>query len=58
MKGTRSFGKMGKRHTHVRCGRCGKFSFHERQKICASCGFGKSRKLQTKPTHHAEKKPA
>ena len=50
MKGTRSFGKMGKKHTHVRCGRCGKFSFHERQKICASCGFGKSRKLQTK-TH-------
>ncbi|HDI72711.1 MAG: 50S ribosomal protein L37e [Candidatus Altiarchaeales archaeon] len=45
-KGTPSFGKKGgKKRTHIRCPRCGKFSLHRRRKICASCGFGKSKKL-------------
>ncbi len=44
-KGTASFGKMGKKHTHVKCARCGKPAFNQRQKICASCGFGKTRRL-------------
>ncbi|MEA3254300.1 MAG: 50S ribosomal protein L37e [Candidatus Altiarchaeota archaeon] len=45
-KGTPSFGKRGRgKHTHVRCPRCGKSSFNRRQEICASCGFGKSKRL-------------
>jgi large subunit ribosomal protein L37e len=43
-KGTPSHGKRGKRKTHVKCGRCGKFSLHVRKKVCAACGFGKSSK--------------
>ncbi|KAK9687526.1 60S ribosomal protein L37B [Basidiobolus ranarum] len=37
-KGTQSFGK---RHTksHTLCRRCGKRSFHNQKKTCASCGY-------------------
>ncbi|MDD5111318.1 MAG: 50S ribosomal protein L37e [Candidatus Altiarchaeota archaeon] len=43
-KGTPSMGKRGKRHTHIKCPRCGNDSYHSRDKICASCGFGRSKK--------------
>ena len=45
VKGTPSFGKCRKR-THILCRRCGKKSYHVRDKICAACGFGKSSKLR------------
>ncbi|KAJ9066516.1 60S ribosomal protein L37B [Entomophthora muscae] len=37
-KGTSSFGK---RHTksHTICRRCGRRSFHNQKKTCASCGY-------------------
>ncbi|OYT42083.1 MAG: 50S ribosomal protein L37e [Candidatus Altiarchaeales archaeon ex4484_43] len=44
-KGTPSFGKRSKRHTHVRCKRCGKNSFHVRKKVCTSCGYGKTKRF-------------
>jgi large subunit ribosomal protein L37e len=43
-KGTASHGKRSKRHTHVKCPRCGKASYHTRKKVCASCGYGRGRK--------------
>ena len=44
-KGTPSFGKRNK-VTHVLCRRCGKRTFHVSHKVCAACGFGKSRKMK------------
>lgn len=40
---------MGKRqkHTHIACRRCGKISFHAQHKVCAACGFGKSRRIRS-----------
>ncbi|MEM3403569.1 MAG: 50S ribosomal protein L37e [Nitrososphaeria archaeon] len=47
MKGTTSFGLKGRaKRTHTICRRCGKPSFHVRKGRCASCGFGKSKKLR------------
>ncbi|MCS7116135.1 MAG: 50S ribosomal protein L37e [Nitrososphaerota archaeon] len=46
VKGTTSFGKMGKGKTHIRCRRCGRHSFHVRKKRCAHCGFGSSPKIR------------
>ncbi len=45
-KGTASLGKMGARTTHIRCRRCGKRAYNKRKKYCASCGFGRTRKLR------------
>jgi large subunit ribosomal protein L37e len=44
-KGTPSMGKRQKK-THIACRRCGKVSFHARHKVCASCGFGKSKRMR------------
>jgi len=44
-KGTPSKGKRQKK-THIACRRCGKISYHIRQKICSSCGFGRSKKIK------------
>ncbi|MBN2015121.1 MAG: 50S ribosomal protein L37e [Candidatus Altiarchaeota archaeon] len=46
-KGTPSLGKRNKKHTHVRCRRCGKNSFHERKGVCASCGYGRTKRFNT-----------
>lgn len=43
-RGTPSMGKHGGKHTHVKCPRCGKPSMHQRKKICAACGYGKTSK--------------
>jgi len=45
VKGTPS---MGKRHkvTHIRCRRCGRRSYHAQKKVCAACGFGRSRRIK------------
>ena len=41
-KGTPAFGKHNNKLVHVVCRRCGKRSYHQRKKRCASCGFGRS----------------
>ena len=46
-KGTASMGKRSGKKSHIACGRCGKISFHARDKVCSSCGFGKSAKLRS-----------
>lgn len=46
MKGTPSFGKHGRGKTHIRCPRCGRHSYHVTKKYCASCGWGRSRRLR------------
>ncbi len=33
--------------THVKCRRCGEKSYHSKKKVCASCGFGKSKKRRS-----------
>ena len=43
--GKPSFGKRNKR-SHVICRRCGKHAMHETDKICAACGFGKSKRIR------------
>ncbi|MBI5253169.1 MAG: 50S ribosomal protein L37e [Euryarchaeota archaeon] len=45
-KGTASMGKRNKR-LHIRCRRCGKNSFHVSKRYCASCGFGRTKKLRS-----------
>jgi len=47
MAGTGSMGKKSGRSGLVRnCRRCGKRSYHSINKICASCGYGKTAKLR------------
>jgi large subunit ribosomal protein L37e len=45
-KGTPSKGGRNK-VVHARCRRCGKNSYHVRQKTCSACGFGRSSKLRS-----------
>ena len=37
----------GGKRTHTACRRCGKRSFHMQKRECASCGFGRIKKLRT-----------
>jgi large subunit ribosomal protein L37e len=43
--GTKSFGKHNKK-THIACRRCGKHTYHVKDRRCAACGFGTSSKLK------------
>jgi len=45
-KGTPSKGKQSKGKSHIICRRCGKHSYHASKKVCASCGYGRSKKLR------------
>ena len=46
-KGAASMGLKGKKSGLVqRCRRCGKRSYHVRNKKCASCGYGDTAKLR------------
>jgi large subunit ribosomal protein L37e len=45
-KGTTSKGKRNKL-VHERCRRCGKNSYHLKQKTCSACGFGRGSKLRS-----------
>ncbi len=45
-KGTAAFGKRQKK-VHIPCRRCGKHSFHIRDKVCAACGYGKSKRIRS-----------
>ncbi|MEA3399314.1 MAG: 50S ribosomal protein L37e [Patescibacteria group bacterium] len=44
--GTASMGRKSGKKTHIPCRRCGKRAYHVQKKECASCGFGKSKKLR------------
>ncbi|HIH69928.1 50S ribosomal protein L37e [Methermicoccus shengliensis] len=44
-KGTPSFA--GGHRTHIRCRRCGRVSYHMRDKVCAACGFGRSSRMRS-----------
>ncbi|RLF58768.1 MAG: 50S ribosomal protein L37e [Thermoplasmata archaeon] len=44
-KGTPSKGKRNKR-LHIKCRRCGRNSFHVKQKYCAACGYGRSSRIR------------
>ncbi len=47
-KGTASMGQKSRgRHLVQRCRRCGKRSYHVRNKKCASCGYGDTTKLRS-----------
>ena len=39
---------MGKKNKtlHIRCRRCGRHSYHIRNKACSSCGFGDTAKMR------------
>ena len=45
--GTAAQGKRSGKSTHIMCRRCGKHAYHKIDKICASCGYGKSSKLRS-----------
>ncbi len=45
-KGTPSFGKKNNK-THIICRRCGRHSYHARDRQCSACGFGRTSKLRT-----------
>lgn len=44
-KGTPS--NKGGKKTHVKCRRCGEESYHLKKGYCASCGFGRSKKMRS-----------
>jgi len=45
-KGGPSQGKKSRGKTHIMCRRCGNRSYHASHNECASCGFGKTKKLR------------
>ena len=45
-KGTYSMGKKNKK-THIICRRCGKHSYHVRDRVCSACGFGRSSRIKS-----------
>ncbi len=47
MKGTASKGMNSKGKTHIPCRRCGQHTYHIRDKVCASCGYGRSAKMRS-----------
>lgn len=44
-KGTPSQGKR-KTKVHMRCRRCGRRGYNKQTKVCAACGYGKSKKIR------------
>ncbi|HDM24002.1 50S ribosomal protein L37e [archaeon] len=46
-KGTASFGKKSRGKTHIVCRRCGRHAYHVRKKVCAACGFGRSKRIRS-----------
>lgn len=45
-KGTPAAGRHNQEGNHIRCRRCGRHSYHKKDKICAYCGFGRMAKLR------------
>ena len=46
MKGTPSMGEKSGKKNMIYCRRCGKRTFSLNKHKCASCGFGKSRRVR------------
>ena len=46
-KGTASMGRHNKSASHGLCRRCGSHSYHLKDAVCSSCGFGKSAKKRS-----------
>ncbi len=40
------FIRPGNKVVHIRCRRCGRRAYHVRKKVCAACGFGRSKKIR------------
>lgn len=51
-KGTAAYGRHSGKTTHTICRRCGKHSYHMRKAQCASCGFGKTKRIRTYAWNH------
>lgn len=45
-KGTPSMGKKSGKKNYIKCRRCGRTSYHVKDKKCSSCGFGFSSKIR------------
>jgi len=45
-KGTSAHGKRSAGKSHIKCRRCGRTSYHIKQKVCSACGFGKSPRIR------------
>lgn len=45
-KGTSASGKHNKEGNHIRCRRCGRHSYHKKEKTCSACGFGRTATLR------------
>lgn len=45
-KGTPSMGKKSGKKAHLRCRRCGHYSFHMTKKKCSFCGYGATARLR------------
>ena len=39
-------GKRKRKVLHIRCRRCGKRAYHVKQKRCAFCGYGQTKRLR------------
>ena len=46
VKGTPSMGKKSGKKSHIKCRRCGNHAYHAKHSECASCGFGKSKRIR------------
>ena len=44
--GTSTFGKKSGKKTHIMCRRCGSRSYHATKAVCASCGFGRTKRMR------------
>ncbi len=47
MKGTPSMGEKSGKKNMIYCRRCGKRTMNLNKAVCASCGFGKSKRLRS-----------
>lgn len=54
--GTSAFGKKSGKKNMIKCRRCGKSSYHIRNKVCASCGFGATATLRKYTWQKKEKR--
>ncbi|MDI6737281.1 MAG: 50S ribosomal protein L37e [Nanoarchaeota archaeon] len=45
-KGSVSMGKKSGKDVHIRCRRCGRYSYHKIRGVCSDCGYGKTAKLR------------
>jgi large subunit ribosomal protein L37e len=47
MKGTPSKGKHNDTKNHTFCRRCGKHSYNLTKRVCASCGYGRTKRIRS-----------